>query len=429
MLGRNALIRMRPSARTFCAHLLFTLLIGATGCGYSSNPKTDAAPAKVSSVAKEDQVNTVQLSLAAEERLGIQVATVQVSNVKRMQTFSGEAMLRVGGAIIVSAPVGGTLQPPPGGPPKVGAMVQRDQPMFLLLPLLSPERGVLTPSERVRFAEARNSIMQQRIDAEGQVQQARVQIEAARIAFERADRLVRERAGTVRTVDEARAQWSLAEKQLAAAESRKQMVDNTRLDEDPGTLAPLVISCPQNGVVRSQQATIGEVVSAGAPLFEVIDCDHLWIRVAVFSDELDDIDTASPAEITTIAGRNQTAKLLAQPIVAPPSANLSASSVDLFYELENSGRRFRPGERVTARLPMVGDSENRVIPASALVQDYHGGSWVYENPSAQTYVRRRVDVRYVVDSLAVLGPGPDAGAKVVTAGAMELFGTEFGFAK
>jgi len=78
---------------------------------------------------------------------------------------------------------------------------------------------------------------------------------------------------------------------------------------------------------------------------------------------------------------------------------------------------------------MVGDNENRVIPASALVQDYHGGSWVYENPSAQTYVRRRVDVRYVVDSWAVLGPGPDAGAKVVTAGAMELFGTEFGFAK
>ena len=190
-----------------------------------------------------------------------------------------------------------------------------------------------------------------------------------------------------------------------------------------------MISCPQNGVVRSQQATIGEVVSAGAPLFEVIDCDQLWIRVAVFSDELDDIDIAAPAEITTIAGKNQTAKLLARPIVAPPSANPLASSVDLYYELDNAGRRFRPGERVTARLAMVGDRENRVIPCSALVQDYHGGSWVYENPSAQTYVRRRVDVRYVVDTWAVLGPGPDAGAKVVTAGAMELFGTEFGFAK
>ncbi len=391
--------------------------------------KTAASPAKVSAIAHEDQVNTVQLTPDAEKRLGIQVSPVQVGKVKRMQTYGGEAMLRVGAAIVVSAPVGGTLQPPPGGPPRLGAAVRRDQPMFLLLPLLSPERGVLTPAERVRFAEARNTIMQQRIDADGQVQQARVQIEAARIAFERADRLLRERAGTMRTVDEARAQLSLAEKQLAAAESRKQAVDNIRLDEDPGTLAPLVISCPQNGVVRSQQATIGEVVSTGAPLFEVIDCDQLWIRVAVFSDELDDIDTAAPAEITTIAGKNETPKLMARPIVAPPSANPLSSSVDLYYELDNTGKRFRPGERVTARIPMVGDRENRVIPSSALVQDYHGGSWVYENPSAQTYVRRRVDVRYVVDTWAVLGPGPVAGAKVVTAGAMELFGTEFGFAK
>jgi RND family efflux transporter MFP subunit len=429
LFGRNAHYRLQRLKRNVRLMLPCALAIGTVGCADSTDPKSAAAPAKVSAIAREDQVNTVQLTPAAEKRLGIQVGPVQVGKVKRMQTYGGEAMLRVGAAIVVSAPVGGTLQPPPGGPTQVGAAVHRDQPMFLLLPLLSPERGVLTPAERVRFAEARNTILQQRIDADGQVQQARVQIEAARIAFERADRLLRERAGTLRTVDEARAQLSLAEKQLAAAEARKQAVDNIRLDEDPGTLAPLVISCPQNGVVRSQQATIGEVVSAGAPLFEVIDCDQLWIRVAVFSEELNDIDLGAAAEITTISGKNQTARLMARPIVAPPSANPLASSVDLFYELDNVGRRFRPGERVTARLPMVGDRENRVIPCSAVVQDYHGGSWVYENPSAQTYVRRRVDVRYVVDAWAVLGPGPDAGAKVVTAGAMELFGTEFGFAK
>jgi RND family efflux transporter MFP subunit len=374
-------------------------------------------------------VDTVQLSPAAEKRLGIEVAAVQVGKVRRMQAYGGEAMLRVGAAIVVSAPVGGTLQPPPGGLPQLGATVHPDQPMFLLMPLLSPERGVLTPSERVRFAEARNTLLQQRIDAEGQVQQARVQLDAARVALERAERLLRERAGTLRTVDEARSQVSLAEKQLAAAESRKQAVDNIRLDEDPGTLAPLLITCPKNGVVRSQSATAGEVVSAGAPLFEVIDCDQLWIRVAVFSEELDQIDTNGAAEITTITGKGQAEKLLARPIAAPPSANPLASSVDLYYELDNTTHRFRPGQRVTARLPLLTDQENRVIPCSALVQDYHGGSWVYENPTGQTYVRRRVDVRYIVDSWAVLGPGPEAGAKVVTAGAMELFGTEFGFAK
>jgi cobalt-zinc-cadmium efflux system membrane fusion protein len=40
-----------------------------------------------------------------------------------------------------------------------------------------------------------------------------------------------------------------------------------------------------------------------------------------------------------------------------------------------------------------------------------------------------VEVRRVVNSLAVLARGPAVGAKVVTAGAAEIFGTEFGTGK
>jgi hypothetical protein len=40
-----------------------------------------------------------------------------------------------------------------------------------------------------------------------------------------------------------------------------------------------------------------------------------------------------------------------------------------------------------------------------------------------------VQVRYVVDDFAVLASGPAVGAKIVTAGAVELWGTELGFAK
>jgi hypothetical protein len=63
------------------------------------------------------------------------------------------------------------------------------------------------------------------------------------------------------------------------------------------------------------------------------------------------------------------------------------------------------------------------------VTDINGGTWVYENVSDHKFVRRRVQVKYVVDSTAVLKTGPPVGSKIVTAGAMELFGTEMGFAK
>ena len=66
------------------------------------------------------------------------------------------------------------------------------------MPLLSPERAVLTPAERVRFAEAKNAVATSRIDAVGLVQQGEVQVEAAKIVLDRAERPVREQAGTVR---------------------------------------------------------------------------------------------------------------------------------------------------------------------------------------------------------------------------------------
>jgi hypothetical protein len=59
----------------------------------------------------------------------------------------------------------------------------------------------------------------------------------------------------------------------------------------------------------------------------------------------------------------------------------------------------------------------------------YGGAWVYENIQTNKYVRQRVELRYVLGELAVLSRGPAVGAKIVSAGAAELFGTEFGVGK
>ena len=47
----------------------------------------------------------------------------------------------------------------------------------------------------------------------------------------------------------------------------------------------------------------------------------------------------------------------------------------------------------------------------------------------RVYVRQRVVVADITGSLAVLSQGPAAGARVVTDGAAELFGVEFGAGK
>jgi hypothetical protein len=80
-------------------------------------------------------------------------------------------------------------------------------------------------------------------------------------------------------------------------------------------------------------------------------------------------------------------------------------------------------------LPLRTQEQGLVIPWSAVLHDIQGATWVYENTAPQTFVRRSVAVKRVSDSFAVLGQAPPVGAKIVTIGAAELFGTEFGVGK
>jgi hypothetical protein len=51
---------------------------------------------------------------------------------------------------------------------------------------------------------------------------------------------------------------------------------------------------------------------------------------------------------------------------------------------------------------------------------------VYEDLGSNAYARRRVQIARHAGDRAVIARGINEGAKVVTAGAAELFGTEFG---
>jgi hypothetical protein len=114
-------------------------------------------------------------------------------------------------------------------------------------------------------------------------------------------------------------------------------------------------------------------------------------------------------------------------IMAPPSANPSAASVDLFYQLQGSGETpLRPGERVTVQLPLKTTERGLVVSDRAVLYDISGGTWVYEDRGGGTYARRRIEIARHSGNLAIIARGIDAGTRVVTAGAAELFGTEFG---
>ena len=82
------------------------------GCNKTAAaPAKPPAPAHTSQTVKETDLNTIELTPEAEERLGIETAAVERRAIRRRRIYGGEVVLPTGASITVSAPTGGTLQP------------------------------------------------------------------------------------------------------------------------------------------------------------------------------------------------------------------------------------------------------------------------------------------------------------------------------
>ncbi len=377
----------------FSSLCLCASVANLVACKPQASPAAAAKPASV--VAKEGDLITVTLTPEAEARLGIQTAAVELRKVARTRSLGGETVVPPGRDLVVSVPLAGTLG---GTPPSPGARLAAGQTVFTLVPLLS--------------AESRASIAGARADAEGAVEVAKVQLDAAKVALGRAEQLLRDKAGSQRAVDEAKAQRESAQAAFKSGESRR--------DALGAALGTMNVSSPIGGILRKLHAAPGQPVTAGAPLFEVADLDRLWVRVPVFVGDLAAIDGAKETAIEGLAAR---------PVAAPPSADPAAATADLFYEVENKAGALRPGQKVAVSVPLRSEEGSLVIPWSAVIHDVHGGTWVYESVEGHKYVRRRVQLRHVSGGTAALASGPKVGTKVVTQGVAELYGTEFGHAK
>jgi len=374
-----------------------------------------AGPANVAKVVKEDELNTVTLTEEAEKRVGLKIAVVEKKAVRRVRVYGGEVMVPVGRAILVAAPLSGVLNAPTGGEKKAGQSVKVGTPVFQLTPLLTPDgRATLSAS----LAEA-----------EGQVNNAKAQVELTQIALDRAKRVLKEGAGSQRQVDEAQAAHNVATKTFDAATARQAILKKVVGDAETGTAAPITINAPEDGILRVVSALSGQTVPSGAALFEVVDLSTLWVRVPLPVGDLDGIDRNEPAQVGKLSAPPGTQLPSAKPVAAPPSANPLSATVDVFYELPNADGKLTPGQRLGVTIPLANAKENLTVPWSAVVFDVHGGTWVYSEAVHRTYTRRRVVVQYTVGPDAVLATGPAIGTRIVSEGVQELFGAETGFIK
>jgi RND family efflux transporter MFP subunit len=389
--------------------LLFLLVI-ICACNKSEHSKGKSnKPAQVINAVKESELTTVILSPKAEQRLGIETAVTEYQSIRNTLRLGGEIISPPGHQASIAAPMAGTVFGINGDELlPAGTKVKRGQPILNLL-LLTPEKDLAGAREAVEVKK--------------------VQLEVAQAQADRAKILLHDKATSEKIYLQAQAGLAVASASFKAAEARLRLLDGTGMESATEGLSAFVLKSPVDGVIQRIYVASGQAVPASTLLFEVSSQDPVWVRVAVYVGDMVKIDQKKDAIIQSLGNISNINVYNAKSVNGPPLSDPNSVSSDLFFEISNSEGLFRTGQKVSVLLTQLGSGNRIVVPWSAIMYDINGGNWVYLRTRQYTYSRRRVEVSSVIDGSAVLTRGINKDEEIVTTGAAELFGTEFGGGK
>lgn len=377
------------------------ILVVACGCGRQS-PDSAAQPRDPpvggNAVAREDRLRRLELTAETIASLGLETEAVARQATARVHHVPGFVVAPPGRAIVVTAPLPGTVRAG-DAPLQAGTLLRAGTVALRLVPLAPVDRDVRAQAKRQISTGA-----------------ARLQVAEARVA--RLEALVADRAASARALEEARADLEAARADLDAARSREAGLGRAPLSSD----VTLRVVAPTDGAVRMLGAAPGQVVAAGASLFEITPTEDLWVRVPVPPGLLARIDRADPAAIGPLGA---TMRWTAARVSAAPSVDAVTANVDLYF-LAPADMGAVVGERVAVELSERAEAEHTTIPSSAIVYDVNGGAWVYTCDEPGAFVREAVVPLHSQGGRTAFERGPTVGRCVVRVGVAELFGAEFG---
>lgn len=391
----------------FC---LMSMLLTTYGCRKkTTSTEKSQPPAKVQNAVKETDLTSIILTPEAERRLGIELAAVEERSVEKNRTYGGEVLPVSGNSITINSPLSGTLLLPENGPaPAAGKQISSSEPIYRLLLALVPQ-DFLTVQEEVAHR--------------------REDVELAGKEVKRAKQLLADKAGSLKELEQAQSQLIKSLASLKIAETKLELLKKGEINSVANGLSSLIIRSPIEGIIQEIHVSPNQTVTASQALVEITNIDSVWIKVPVYVGDLTSIDSNQPAKVHNLGDFAAVETQVAEPVVGSFTADPQSATVDIFYELPNTDLLYRPGQKVGVTVPLKVSGQTLVVPYSSILYDMYGGTWVYENTEPRKYVRRRIEMLYVLEELAILSRGPAVRAKVVSAGAAELFGTEFGVGK
>ena len=294
-------------------------------------------------------------------------------------------------------------------------------------------RGQLAQAEANLRSTTNAAVPDQVVKAQTDVAAAKEAAEVAHMLLENRQNLLKEGALARKLVDDAQVAYVQAKSQLEAAQEHLRTLQGAGKEEQvKGAQAQVEtargqlqsaeaqvtyseVRSPIAGVIADRPISVGDVASAGTPLFTVMDISTLEARVNVPQSQAIDVKAGQSVTITLTGGSE---KLEGKVTVVSPATDPNTTTVQVRIAAANPGEKFKPGMPVHAAILTETIRNAALVPASAILPGEEGGTAVLTvSPDSVAHLRPvDVGVRYG-DKVQILN-GVRPGEEVVVSGGL-----------
>ncbi|MDE3262317.1 MAG: efflux RND transporter periplasmic adaptor subunit [Acidobacteriota bacterium] len=377
---------------------LFPLFLFGLACGGAPEPESSSA------AAADPSTGIVTMTEAGREAAGIATARVRAT----VQTDALEAL--------------GVVSLDERRTARLGAIVDGVVAEVLVQPGDRVEAGAVLA---LILSHQIHDVWAEYFTAAAHRQEAAAELDYARTAESRAERLLNDRALAEQEFHRIRADRVAAEEALAAARAEVRRAEQDLQhygltpgpDADPRENEHVPVRAPFAGAVIKRLVSPGEAVTLGAPLLVVSDLSHVWITAEVPEADLHRLSAPEPVEFSVTAWPDDV--FAATLTTIGDVINPATRRVTVRAEADNADGRLKPEMFSTLTVASGTSRELLVVPAAA-VQELAGEPVVFVETGPGEFQRRRVVAGATFDGDIEIREGLTAGELVVTEGAFLL---------
>ena len=242
-------------------------------------------------------------------------------------------------------------------------------------------------------------------NAQAQLAEAQAELAVAKRNYQRTKRLSKDNVASEARLDEDRTRESLARSAANGAEARLGLARRALEDS--------TVSAPFSGLIARRHVSVGEYLSIGAALFDLVALDPIEVEFNLAEVDSSKVALGHPVEISIAPYPDET--FAATVSMISPTIDPRTRTLRVKAELPNPDGRIRPGLfahtdlGVSERLGVI------VVPDDAVVQRADGAV-VFRLDDSGRAERRLVETGVQLDGWVEVSSGLSPGDVVVVRG-------------